>query len=58
MERLKLPQQLRLGVMGHTSAINTGNNGTLGDNCTCGNVADCIFCLPCNLLCDRKNPNK
>ena len=59
MDHLKLPSQLRLnGGVGNVTAINTGNNGTLWDNCTCGNVADCIFCLPCNLLCDRKNPNK
>ena len=48
MERLRLPQQLLLSVMGHTSAVNTGNNGTLWDNCTCGNVLGSVVNCPKN----------
>ena len=56
MEHLRLPQQLQLGAVGHTTAINTGNNGTLWDNCTCGNVLGSVVNCPKNccmaLCCD------
>lgn len=49
MDHLKLPSQLRLnGGVGNVTAINTGNNGTLWDNCTCGNVLGSVVNCPKN----------